>query len=98
MRERVAIIEGIRTPFCKAGGVFRDIEADDLGAYAVKELMAKTGVPPEEIDQVVIGNVMQTPKTANIARIIAVKAGLPLQLPAYTVNRNCASGMEAISE
>jgi len=98
MTERVAIIEGIRTPFCKAGGVFKDIDADDLGAYAVKELIARTGIHPEKIDQLIFGNVMQTPKTANIARVIAVKAGLPVRIPAHTVNRNCASGMEAISE
>ena len=72
MKERIAIIDGIRTPFCKAGGVLKDIEADDLGAYAVKELMARTGFPPEKVDELIFGNVLQPPNATNIARILAV--------------------------
>jgi acetyl-CoA acyltransferase len=97
MKERIAIIDGIRTPFCKAGGSLKDMEADDLGAYAVKELLARTGIDPEKIDELIFGNVMQPPNSTNIARIVAVKAGLPIKMPAYTVNRNCASGMEAMT-
>lgn len=97
MSERVAIIDGIRSPFCKAGGLLRDMEADDLGAFVVKELAARVSISPEEIDHFVFGNVMQPPHAGNIARVIAVKAGLPIKIPASTVNRNCASGMEAIS-
>lgn len=96
MRERVAIIEGARTPFCKAGGVFRDIQPEDLAAYAVSEALARSGVKPEEVDEIVIGNVTTPTNSANIARIIGVKAGLPVKVPAFTVNRNCASGMEAV--
>jgi acetyl-CoA acyltransferase len=73
------------------------MEADDLGAYAVKELLARTGIDPEKIDELIFGNVMQPPNSTNIARIVAVKAGLPIKMPAYTVNRNCASGMEAMT-
>jgi acetyl-CoA acyltransferase len=97
MSERVAIITGVRTPFCRAGGVFRDIEADDLGAIAVAELMARMGFDPKEIDLLVFGNVLQPPNDSNIARIIAVKACLPIDLAAYTVNHNCASGMQAVT-
>lgn len=96
MKERIAIVNGIRTPFCKANGVFKDIEADDLGAFAVKELMARTNVPADQVDELIFGNVLSPPHLANIARIIAVKGGLPLKTPAFTVNRNCASGLEAI--
>lgn len=95
-KTRVAIVEGVRTPFCKAGGVLKEIEADDLGAFAVTELLGrvdKWGVEPEEL---IFGNVIQPPLLANIARIIAVKGGLPIKVPAMTVNRNCASGLEAI--
>lgn len=96
MRERIAVICGIRTPFCKAGGVFKDIPADELGAYALKELIARMPIDPSLIDEVIIGNVLQPPHAANIARVISVKAGIPEKVPAATVSRNCASGMEAL--
>lgn len=97
MKERIAIIEGVRTPFCKAGGVFRQLEADDLGALAVKELLARTEFPIDKIDEVIIGNAVQPVNASNVARIVALKGGLPASIPAYTVQRNCASGMEAIT-
>jgi len=96
MKERIAIVDGIRTPFCKAGGVMREIEADDLGAFVVRELLARTPIAAEMVDELIFGNVLQPAHAANIARIIAVKGGLPVKTPAYTVNRNCASGMEAL--
>lgn len=98
MQERVAVIDGVRTPFCRAGGVLRDVQADDLGAYAVKELLARTAFPSKDVESLIFGNVINPPHLANIARILAVKAGLPLDVAAHTVNRNCASGLEAISE
>jgi len=97
MKERIAIIDGLRTPLGKAGGVFRDIQADDLGALAVKELMARTGFDPKEIDELIFGNVAHPAHAANIARVLALKAGLPQKLTAYTVHRNCASGMQSIT-
>ncbi|CRX38503.1 thiolase family protein [Estrella lausannensis] len=93
--ERIAVVEGVRTPFCKGGGKLKDMEADDLGAFALKELIARSGIDPALIDEVIIGNVLQPPHATNIARVISVKAGVPESVPAYTVNRNCASGMEA---
>lgn len=97
MKERIAIISGIRTPFCKANGVIRNLEADDLGAFAVAELIIRSGFPADQIDELIFGNVLQPPQLANIARILAIKGGLPVKVPAFTVNRNCASGMEAIT-
>src|ERR1700722_721724 len=97
MKERLAIVEGIRTPFCKAGGVLKDWEADDLGAFVVRELLDRIDIKPEEIDEVIFGNVLQPAHASNIARVIAVKGGLPFKTPAFTVNRNCASGLEAIT-
>ena len=96
-KERIAIIDGIRTPFCKGGGRLNDMPPDDLGAIVVKELMARTGFAPEKVDELIFGNVLQPADSTNIARILAVKGGLPVKVPAYTVNRNCASGMEAIT-
>jgi acetyl-CoA acyltransferase len=97
MKERIAIIDGVRSPFCKASGVLKDMEADDLGALVVRELMERTGFPKDKVDELVFGNVLQPPHATNIARVISIKGGLPTSVPAFTVNRNCASGMEALS-
>lgn len=97
MKERIAVIDGIRTPFCKGSGVLKDMEPDDLGAYSVRELMARVQIPLDMVDELIFGNVLQPANATNIARIVAVKAGMPLKMPAFTVNRNCASGMEAIT-
>ena len=96
MSERIAIIEGVRTPFCKSGGTFKDIDVDDLGAVVVNEVLARSNVKGEQIDEMIFGNVLQPANSTNVARIIAVKGNLPIKVPAYTVNRNCASGMEAV--
>lgn len=96
MKERIAVIEGVRTPFCKANGALKDTEADDLGAFVIQELLARTGIDPGSIDECIFGNVIQPPHATNIARVLAVKGGIPEHVPALTVNRNCASGMEAI--
>jgi acetyl-CoA acetyltransferase family protein len=97
MKERLAIIDGVRTPFCKAGGAMAGLSADDLGAIAVRELMARTAFPPGQLDELIAGNVAQPIEAANVARVIALKAGLPTALIASSVHRNCASGMEAIT-
>ncbi len=101
MKERIAIIDGVRSPMTKAGTVLKDTPADDLGAAVVREVLNRVGgsagITPQEIDEVIIGNVAQPAKAANIARVIALKAGLPIDVPAYTVHRNCASGMESIT-
>ena len=97
MKPRIAIVDGIRTPLCKAGGVFSSTAADDLGACVVREVLARTELRPDAIDEVIIGNVAQPPHAANIARVISLKAGLPAETVAYTVHHNCASGMQSIS-
>lgn len=96
-KERLAIIDGLRTPFSKAGGAAAGLSADDLGALVARELMVRSSITANELDEVIVGNVAQPADAANIARIIALKAGLPQNLIASTVHRNCASGMEAIS-
>jgi acetyl-CoA acyltransferase len=97
MHERIAIISGLRTPFCKAGGAMKECEPDDLGAFIVHELLMRSEIKGSEVDELVFGNVSSAPQLANIARIVSVKAGLPTATPAFTVSRNCASGMEAIA-
>jgi acetyl-CoA acyltransferase len=91
----VVIIDGIRTPYAKAGTAFKNVPAVDLGAAVMKELIARTGIDEHIIDEVIVGNAGMPAEAANIARVIALRAGLPERIPAYSVQRNCASGMQA---
>ena len=93
--ERIAIVDGIRTPFCKMGTVFNDLSAVDLGRIAARELIERTALDVKHIDEVIFGCVGQPADAANIARVIGLMAGVPKTTPAYTVHCNCSSGMEA---
>jgi len=95
--ERIAILSGLRTPMAKAGGRLKTLQADTLGSRLVRETMLRAPVGFQEVDEVIIGNVAQPIHAANIARVIALRAGFPESTPAVTVHRNCASGMEAIT-
>ena len=97
MKERIAIIDGLRTPIAKAGGKLKKIQAESLGAHIVQELVLRVGIPYSDYDEVIMGNVSQPGHAANVARVIALKAGFPDSTIAYTVHRNCASGMESIT-
>src|SRR3954468_11815197 len=86
-----------RTPFGTYGGSLKDVSATDLGVHAAKAAVAQSGVKPEEIDNVVFGNVVQTsPDAIYLARHVGLKAGLPQSVPALTVNRLCGSGFQAV--
>jgi len=93
--KEVVIIDGLRTPYAKAGTALKDITADELGAAVVKEIVMRTGIDREMIDEVIVGNAGMPAEAANIARVIALRAGIPERIPAYSVQRNCASGMQA---
>jgi len=94
---RLAIIDGIRTPFSKAGTDLKSVPAQDLGRIVVAELLERTGIDPHKVSQVIFGCVAQPAEAANVTRVIALNAGIPQEIPAYTVHRNCASGFESIS-
>ncbi|HEU5378647.1 MAG TPA: acetyl-CoA C-acetyltransferase [Ktedonobacteraceae bacterium] len=97
MMRDIYLLAGARTPVGILQGVLSDITAIDLGVVAAKGAIERSGVDPRQIDQVVIGNVIQTSKDAiYFARHIALKAGLPIETPALTVNRLCGSGLQAI--
>ena len=96
-KERIAIINGLRTPMAKAGGKFSNIQADELGAILFRELMMQSSVTMDEVDEVIIGNVAQPIHASNIARVIALRAGFDEKTPALTVHRNCASGATPLS-
>ena len=92
----MAILSGMRTPFCKAYGQATKVHAVELGVAAVESAVLQAGLKPHDVDQVVMGNVCGPADSANIARVIALRAGIPEDRIAHTVNRNCASGMESL--
>ena len=95
----VVIVAGMRTPMARYTGSFSEVSAIDLGAHAGKAAIQKSGVPAEEFDHVVFGNVLQTSADAIYgARHVGLKAGLKIETPAVTVNRLCGSGIEAIMQ
>ncbi len=93
----VVIVGGARTPVGRFGGAFKDILASDLGAVAIKAAVERAGISPEDVDEVIMGNVLQADETGYTARRAMLKAGLPDRIPAMTVNRACSSGLEAIN-
>lgn len=97
MKERIAIIDGLRSPIAKANGKLNDISADTLGSIITKELVLRNDLDYKQFDEIIMGNVAQPANAANIARVMAIRAGFPQSTPAYTVHRNCASGMQSIS-
>lgn len=93
----VVIVDGVRTPFAKAGGKLKKIHPAELGKVALKELIAKTNLDVNLIDEVIIGNTGNPVDSVNISRVVALNAGIPQRTSAYTVHRNCASALESIS-
>lgn len=92
------VVDGCRTPFLRSGTDFRDLTSYDLARMALKGLVDKTAVPPEEIQTVIFGTVLNEPKTSNVAREALIGAGLPLDIPAHTVTMACISGCQAITQ
>src|SRR6478752_10763029 len=95
--KRLVIVDGIRTPFSKAGTELASLGADELGRTVVNSLLMRTGLDPAIVDEVIFGCVAQPVDAANVARVIALRSGIPESVPAITVQRNCASGCEAIT-
>lgn len=94
----VWVVDGLRSPFAKAGGPLKDMKAVQLGVQVLRDLLYKMSLDPKAIDEVAIGNTGNPEDAANISRIIALESGIPQHVPAYTVHRNCASAMEAVSQ
>ncbi|WP_413495436.1 acetyl-CoA C-acyltransferase FadI [Morganella psychrotolerans] len=95
--ERIAIIDGLRTPFVKQSTVYRDVPAIELGRTVVQELLFRQSFSPELVDLVVFGQVIQMPAAPNIAREIVPGAGLAVTTDAYSVTRACATSFQAIA-
>ncbi|UFA56529.1 acetyl-CoA C-acetyltransferase [Staphylococcus aureus] len=93
---RVVLAAAYRTPIGVFGGAFKDVPAYDLGATLIEHIIKETGLNPSEINEVIIGNVLQAGQGQNPARIAAMKGGLPETVPAFIVNKVCGSGLKSI--
>ena len=94
----IVLLSGVRTAIGTLGGAFAETPASDLAAAVIREAVTRAGVEPEQVDQVILGCVGQVAEDGYIARHASVKAGMPIGTPAYTVNRICGSGLEAIHD
>ena len=93
----VHILSAVRTPIGKYGGSLAGFTAPDLGVVAARAALERAGVRPEDVDEVVFGHARQAGNGPNPARQVAVRSGMPVEIPAYTVNQACASGLKAIA-
>ena len=91
------LVSGARTPVGRFGGAFKDVSAADLGAEAIKAAVARAGITPDQVDEVVIGNALQSQDAGYAARLSSLRAGIPEETPTIAVNRQCSSGLEAIN-
>ncbi len=98
MPDRVAVIAGCRTPFARAGSHYRELTAIELGKACVRELVERAEIDPAWVETLVMGQVVSAPQAPNLAREVALGAGLPPGTPAHTVNRACASASQAIAD
>jgi len=96
MTPRIAIVDGVRTPQGLLGGALKGLTSHALGALVVRALLQRTKLNPAQVEDVIVGCVGQTSDAPNVARVIALLAGLPHTVPGYTVQRNCASGMQSL--
>ena len=94
--EEVVIVSAVRTAVGRLGGGLRDVEPEDLGKVVIREALRRASVGPAEVDEVILGQTKQSADAANLARVAALKAGLPVEVPAYTVMRQCGSGLQAV--
>lgn len=94
--QEVVIVRAVRTAIGSFGGTLKDLPAAELGSVVIKDILEKTGIPPAEIDEVILGNVLQAGLGQNPARQAAIRAGIPEHVPSYTVNKVCGSGLKAV--
>jgi acetyl-CoA C-acetyltransferase len=92
----VVIVSAVRTAVGRLGGGLKDVEPEDLGKLVIKEALARAQVEPEAVDEVILGQTKQSADAANLARVASLKAGVPVEVPAYTVMRQCGSGLQAV--
>ena len=95
MRE-VAIVSPVRTPVGRFGGTLRNVPAEELGALVIREVLERTGLDGERVDEVILGHGYPSGENPAIGRLCALKAGLPIEVPGYQLDRRCSSGLQSI--
>lgn len=95
--QKVVICEPLRTAIGSFGGTLKDTSTAELGSTVVKEILSRTGIDPKEIDDCIMGNILSAGQGMNISRQVAIKSGLPVDIPAFTVNRACGSGVQTVA-
>ncbi len=95
--DRIAIVTGLRTPFARQATAFHGVPAIDLGKMVVGEMLARSDIPAEVIEQLVFGQVVQMPEAPNIAREIVLGTGMSVHTDAYSVSRACATSFQAVA-
>ncbi|MEH7155075.1 thiolase family protein [Neobacillus drentensis] len=93
----IVILSAVRTPVGRYGGALRGFNSGQLGAIVIKDAIHRAGIKAEQVDEVILGEVRQTTESSNVARVAALRAGVPDKTPAFTINRLCASGMQAVA-
>ena len=97
MIDDIVIVSAVRTPVGRFGGSLKNLNSGSLGAIVIEEAIKRAILYPELIDEVILGEVRHTTESSNVARVAALRAGIPETTPAFTVNRLCASGMQAVA-
>ncbi|WP_057913569.1 thiolase family protein [Peribacillus muralis] len=97
MGEEIVIVSAVRTPIGRYGGTLKNSSSGHLASIVIKEAIKRANIAAEQVDEVIFGEVRQTTESSNVARVAALRSGIPDSAPAFTVNRLCASGMQAIA-
>jgi acetyl-CoA C-acetyltransferase len=95
--EEAVIVSGARTPIGRFGGAFKDLSASELGSLVIKAALDQVNIAPDQVEEVVLGNALQTAEFGYAARLAALGAGIPAEVPTIAINRQCSSGLEAIN-
>lgn len=95
--KEVVIVSAVRTPIGSFGGSFKNVSAVDLGTIAAKEAIKRAGIKPDMVDEVIFGNVLQAGLGQNVARQVSIGAEIPIEVPSYTVNKVCGSGLKTVT-
>lgn len=94
--KEVVIVDGVRTAIGRMGGTLKDVEVDFLAAKVIREILRRTEIEDGDVDEVILGHAKQSSDNPNLARLALLRAGMPVEIPGYTVHRQCGSGLQAI--
>ena len=95
--EDIVILSAVRTPVGRYGGALKNINSSFLASIVLKEAVKRAGITPAQVNEVILGEVRQSTESSNVARVAALRAGIPENVPAFTINRLCASGLQAVA-